>query len=151
MNPLYIGIFGAVVTGIFIGTQATLSGRIGEMIGPVPTGLFMNLMGGAIAGVLLLILRVSQGAEAWQVPGRALSMLILGGALGVVIIMGVSFSIQRTGVTAGIAALILGQLLVSTIVDATGWGGAEPIPLSGQRILGLVVMAFAVYLLLPRK
>jgi uncharacterized membrane protein YdcZ (DUF606 family) len=53
-------------------------------------------------------------------------------------------------VTAGVAAIILGQLLVSVIVDTIGWGGAEPIPLSLRHIVGLAIMAIAVYLLLPR-
>jgi uncharacterized membrane protein YdcZ (DUF606 family) len=45
---------------------------------------------------------------------------------------------------------LLGQLLVSTIVDATGLSGQAPIPITWQRVLGLLVMALAIYLILPR-
>jgi transporter family-2 protein len=77
-------------------------------------------------------------------------MLLVAGLLGIGIVMGVAFSLSKVGVTAGIAALIMGQLLVSIIVDTSGWGGVEPIPLSPSRIVGLFVMGLAVYLLVPR-
>jgi len=80
-----------------------------------------------------------------------LVMLIIAGALGIMIITGVSFSLQKAGVAAGLATLILGQMVVSVIIDARGLGGAAPIPITWPRILGLLVMAAGVYLLLPKK
>jgi uncharacterized membrane protein YdcZ (DUF606 family) len=62
-----------------------------------------------------------------------------------------SLSFQRTGVATGGATLILGQLAVSVIVDTKGIGDVAPIPLTWQRLFGLLVMGPAVYLLLPRK
>ena len=55
-----------------------------------------------------------------------------------------------TGVTAGTAAIILGQLMISTIVDAVGLSGNDPIPITWQRVAGLLVMSLAVFLLLPQ-
>ena len=78
-------------------------------------------------------------------------MVAVSGTLGILIITGLSFSLQRAGVAAGLATIILGQLIVSIIVDTRGIGGAEPIPLTIPRIGGLFVMAIAVYLLMPRN
>lgn len=47
--------------------------------------------------------------------------------------------------------IILGQLGISVFVDSKGVGGVEPIPLTLQRVAGLLVMAVAVFLLLPRE
>lgn len=151
MNNLVLGIVAALATGMLIGTQSSIGSRVGAVIGPIPTGIGMNVFGGMLAGLLFIFLRINQGSEAWRIPGKEVWLLIIAGALGIMIITGISFSLPRTGVTAGIAALILGQLLVSTVVDTTGWGAADPIPLSSQRILGLFVMAIAVYLLLPSE
>lgn len=149
-NVVLIGVLAAVVTGMAIGSQSTLGSRIGAMIGPLRTGLLMNMMGGSIAlvlfGITLLLPRLENGT----VPQRALVMLAVAGALGVLIIMGISFALQRIGVTAGLAAVILGQMAISIVVDTTGWGGVEPIPLTGERLAGLAVMGAAVYLLVPR-
>jgi transporter family-2 protein len=87
----------------------------------------------------------------WRnIPQATVGMLLFSGGLGILIVIGVSFAMQYTGVTAGTAAVLLGQLLVSTIVDATGLSGQAPIPITWQRVLGLLVMALAIYLILPR-
>jgi transporter family-2 protein len=110
-----------------------------------------NLIGGSIAGVLVVMFILFQGKSSMQLPAKAGIMLAIAGALGIAIITGVAFSLQRTGVAAGLAIIILGQLVVSVIVDTRGMGGVEPIPLSVQRVAGLLVMAVAVFLLMPRE
>ena len=149
-SELILGVVGALITGAAIGAQTTLSSRTGSLINPVRTGLLTNFAGGFVAGLIVLFLLSRQGLQAWSIPTPARIMLFSAGLLGIGIIMGISFSLQRTGITAGLATVILGQLSISVVVDATGWGGVEPIPIDPQRIAGLIVMALAVYLLLPR-
>ncbi len=150
-TTIVLGIIGALSTGLAIGAQSTLSSRVGVMIGPFRTGMLTNLFGGLMAGLIVLFFVIRQGLPAWRIPGQALAMLLISGALGLLIIMGISFSLSRTGITAGLATIILGQLFISVIVDATGWGGAEPIPLNISRLFGLAVMGLAIFLLLPRN
>jgi transporter family-2 protein len=148
---IIVGVVGALATGLAIGMQASLSSRTGTLIGPIQTGLLTNLIGGALAGLLVLALILVRGVDGWQIPKIATVMLFFAGTLGIFIITGVSFSLSRIGITAGLATIILGQMVISVIVDSTGWGGVEPIPMSYQRIAGLVVMGIAVFLLLPRQ
>jgi len=148
---IILGALSALVTGIAIGTQSTLGSRIGALIGNFRTGLWMNAIGGIIAGVLILLLFFVQGRNSLQVPSPALRMLVLAGGLGIVIVTGVAFSLQRTGVAAGLATIIFGQLAISVIVDARGWGSTAPIPFTWQRALGLLIMAVSIYLLLPKE
>jgi transporter family-2 protein len=150
-NLVLLGIITALATGITIGVQSTLSTRIGSLIGNFKTGVLMNAIGGCIAGLIFLVLLIVKGKGFWQLHGTALAMLIVAGALGILIITGVSFSLQKAGVAAGLATLILGQMVVSVIIDAKGWGGVTPIPITWSRIMGLAVMAAGVYLLLPKK
>ena len=148
---LLVGVITAIIAGIAISIQSTFSARVGALIGPIRTGLFTNVFGGTVALLILGATMIIPIGEKGDIPSRAVLLMFLSGLFGVFIIMGISFSFQRTGVTAGSASVILGQLLISTIVDTTGWGGVEPIPLDFSRILGLVVMGIAVYLLLPRN
>jgi transporter family-2 protein len=149
-SVIILGILGALATGIAIGTQSTLSSRIGALIGTFRTGLFMNFIGGIIAGLGILAYTLVQGRAYWQMSGTAWTMLVIAGALGIAIITGVAFSLQRTGAAVGLATLIMGELLVSVIVDTRGWGSTAAIPLTWQRVVGLVVVAGGVYLLLPK-
>lgn len=148
---IILGAAVALATGIAIGTQSTLSSRIGSLLGNFRTGLFMNFIGGIIAGVILLVVTFMQGRALWQISTPAFVMLVIAGTLGIAIITGVSFSLQRTGVAAGLASIILGQLVLSIIVDTRGMGGVTPIPLTWQRVVGLIVVAGGVYLLLPKS
>lgn len=150
-NLIVLGIMGALVTGIAIGVQSTLSSRIGSMIGNFKTGIMMNVMGGLIAGVLFLVILLVKGKGFWQLPAPSIVMATLAGGLGILIVTGISFSLQKTGIAAGLATVILGQMVVSVIIDAKGWGGATPIPITLPRILGLVIMAVGLFLLLPKK
>lgn len=147
---ILFGAFSAFVTGIAIGAQATLSGRVGSQIGPLRTGLLTNIAGGVFALLGLGVYTLLPSIESGEITMRAVVLMLTSGFLGVCIVAGVSFSVQRAGVAAGMAAIILGQMLVSTFADTRGLGGADPIPMDPRRVAGLLVMAAAMYLLLPK-
>ncbi len=150
-QTIWIGVASALITGVAIGIQAAFSNRGGQGIGALRTTLLTNLSSGVFAFLLAGCFWVLHLVRWQDVPRPTAWMLIGSGALGVLIVMGAAYSLRFTGVTAGIATIILGQLAVSTFVDAIGWGGMERIPVTPQRILGLVVMGAAVLLLLPRR
>ena len=150
-NILIIGGISAIVTGMAIGVQGTLTSRSGAIIGAFRTGMITNIFGGVFAFVVFMVSIFFKSEGFKNIPSNAALMMMGAGLVGVLIVVGVSFSLMQVGVTAGLASIILGQMVISTIVDASGWGGAEPIPLTTSRIMGLLVMAVAVYLLLPRN
>lgn len=150
-NVIVIGALGAFGTGIAITLQAYLSGRAGDLVGPIKTGLWTNFLGGALAGLIILAIRFIGKDANTSLTQNAFVTIFISGALGIIIITGIAFSINLAGVTAGVAAIFLGQMVLSTIVDTMGWGGVETIPLDSRRIIGLIIMAISVVLLLPRK
>jgi len=72
------------------------------------------------------------------------------GALGAGILVGMAFALPRLGIAAGLAGIILGQLLAGVVIDSAGWG-ATRIPLASARLVGLALMAAGMVLLLPRR
>ncbi len=140
----------ATLTGIAIAVQSTITSRVGAQIGDVRTGLLTNTVGGVIAGGMMLVWLLREGPEVWRVPPVLIGATAMSGFLGILIITGISFSLQRAGVAAGLAGVIFGQLLLSALIDSFGVGGADPIPFSLARISGLFVIGFGVYLLLPK-
>lgn len=150
-NAILMGGIAALVTGIAIGVQSFLSGRAGTIIGPVNTGFWTNFLGGTLAGILILILSKFVNPNIGTITKPAFLITLTSGALGILIIMGISFSISRAGMAAGLAAVIFGQFLFGVIADTVGLAGLAPIPLDLRRIVGLAIMAVSVILLLPRK
>jgi uncharacterized membrane protein YdcZ (DUF606 family) len=147
---IFTGAVVALLTGIAIATQSTLTSRVGAQIGDIKTGLLTNTLGGIAAGSLMLIWLIREGPQIWRLPTNAVAFTAISGILGILIITGISFSLQRAGIAAGLATVILGQLVLSTIIDTIGLGGVEPIPLSFARIFGLILTCLGVYLLLPK-
>ena len=150
-NMIVIGELGAFATGIAITLQAYLSGKAGDLVGPIKTGLWTNFLGGALAGLIILAVRFLSKDTSSPLTQNTFVIILISGALGIIIITGIAFSINLAGVTAGVAAIFLGQMVLSTIVDTMGWGGVETIPLDPRRIIGLIIMGISVVLLLPRK
>jgi bacterial/archaeal transporter family-2 protein len=131
--------------GALIAIQSSWNGVAGRQLGAINTGLLSLAAGGLVALAILLVKR-GIAAEAlrssvWYVVGA--------GVLGILILAGISFTVQRVGVTAGLAGVILGQLLVAFLIDTFGWGGAA-IPFDIKRVFGLLLLAVGVYLVLPR-
>lgn len=141
----------ASLTGMAIAVQSTISSRVGAQIGDIRTGILTNLMGGLIAGGMMLFWLLREGPESWKVPPVVVGFTLVSGFLGVLIITGISFSLQRAGVAAGLAGVIFGQLVISTLIDSLGIGGVEPIPFSMARGIGLLATGLGVYLLLPKS
>jgi len=59
------------------------------------TGLLTIFLGGVIAGSFILLLFLREGPETWQVSGKIVGLAALSGLLGISIITGISFSLQR--------------------------------------------------------
>ena len=150
-NIILWGVLAALATGALIGIQATFSNRGGQIIGAIRTGVLTNLGSGIFAVLFIVITLVWRTLEWRGLPQPTVITLLFSGGLGVLIVIGAAYAMGSVGVTAGMASLILGQLLISTLVDAFGWGGQAPIPVNWQRIVGLLVMGIAVYLLVPKK
>jgi bacterial/archaeal transporter family-2 protein len=64
-----------------------------------------------------------------------------GGALSILIIIGITVGPPRIGLAATIGTIIALNLGVAALIDRFGWFGYERIPLSWARILGLVLFA----------
>lgn len=141
----------ALGSGLAIGIQATLFTLIGRSIGPMRASLVLNVTGGIVAAIVLLVVLGIQGNKSWHIPRSTLGVAVIAVTLGLFIVTGVSLAFQRTGVAVGVATVFLGQMLIGIIVDALGWAGNEAVPLDMRRLLGLVIMAVAILLLTHQK
>ncbi len=153
MTRLTIAAFvAALLTGIALGIQATINSRLGEQITPLNTGLLVTTVGGLLSAAVFAILMLAGQIELdGPTVYRHLPAITLAGMLAALAIIGTAFALPKLSVSAGVAAIIFGQMLVSLIVDTTGWGGVDQVPLSLPRLGGLVLLAISVWLLMPHS
>jgi len=140
----------ALLSGLAIGSQSTLTNWSGRLIGPLRTGLLVNFSGGLLAAVLLAVLALRRSATpAALTPGIGL-VVLAAGTLGIGIIAGIAYALPQVGIAAGLAAIISGQMFLAVLVDSFGWGGGGAIPLQPARLLGLALLLAGTWLILPR-
>ena len=145
------GVAVALGSGLAIGIQSTLFTLVGRSIGPVRASLVLNVTAGVVAGIVMLAALGIGGSKQWSVPRSTLVLAVIAVTLGLFIVTGVTLAFQRTGVATGVAAVVLGQMLIGVVVDTLGWAGAEAIPLDPRRLFGLLAMAAAIVLLTHQK
>lgn len=151
-TTLSVAMLIALGGGFAIGLQSVVVNATGSSVGPVRTAFFVHV-GGSVIGLVMLGLLLLVGQQDSQMPQftpRLAATFLFAGTMGMIILPSIALAFPRTGLVAGQLMLIGGQTLIALIVDTLGLAGADPIPIDRQRVIGLVLMVFAAYLLLPR-
>jgi bacterial/archaeal transporter family-2 protein len=134
----------ALLTGALIAIQSSWSGLAGKQLGALNANLLGLIVGGTLSTIMLAVKR-NMPSEALASSGYVIGL----GVSSILIGASISFVVQRVGVTTSLAGLLLGQLLVALLIDTFGWGGTV-IALETRRVIGIILLGVAVYLLLPR-
>ena len=105
--------------------QGSLNAVLGKVVGMLEATMIVHLIGTLVALFALFGLGLGRGNLSIidQVPWYA----YLGGAIGVIIIFGVVFSIPRVGVANATTAIIIGQVAAALLIDYLGLFGLERI------------------------
>jgi transporter family-2 protein len=147
---LRFGLIAALIAGGMFAIIVTLEGAISKVVGAINASILEHLFGGSIAfvlfGILLISRRINYGTVKPVLPMSAILGVLVFAAVAVV-----AFAVPRTGVALGNFAVVFGQLLLAVLIDTIGVGGLERLPLTPQRIIGLLVMIAGIYLVFPKQ
>jgi transporter family-2 protein len=125
-----------LIGGVSVGLQSPLAGAVSQRLGGAAGSFIVHLSGMLLSGALLF-LRGGEKIREWH----TLPWYMLGsGFFGLVLYLTISYTLPRLGGATMIALIIIGQLMVGILVDQFGWLGVLPHPVSGARILGIVLL-----------
>ncbi|WP_044895312.1 DMT family transporter [Bacillus alveayuensis] len=139
MKWLYIIL--ALLGGIMTGIQAPINGSLGKKIGSFEGAFTSFFVGTLFLTFLVLFFGKGQMTLLFQVP----KWNLLGGLLGALFVTFMIISVPNIGVVLTIFAAIIGQMLISIIIDHFGLFGVQKIPVNINRLLGLVFMLAALF------
>ena len=128
----------AVAAGLAGAVQAAVMGELGGRVGVFPALAFSGVVAVVIGVALLLVARQSLRGLGDVV--RQPVWLWTGGALSVLIILGITVASPRIGLAATIGILIAFNLCVAALIDRFGWFGFDQIAITWTRALGLVFL-----------
>ena len=130
--------------GMGVPLLAALNAALGQRLGsPIAAGAIMFAV--AFACALAVLVVTGQGAALAKAPGQP-PVLFMAGALMVFYLLSITFVAPRFGLGNAILFVLLGQIVSSTVIDATGLMGLAARPVSATRLLGLAVMAVGIVL-----
>lgn len=138
----FLALLVAFAAGVAIAFQTPLASLMSERIGSLESAFVIHLGGALGAAIPLLMIGGGQLGDWRSVPWYALGA----GVLGIVLIVGVSYTIPRIGVAATIAAFVSAQLIVGAVLDHFGVLGVDVRALDPQRMLGIGVIVLGVWL-----
>ncbi|MED4971100.1 DMT family transporter [Parageobacillus toebii] len=139
MKFLYILL--ALLGGMMAGIQAPINGSLGKKIGSVEGAFTSFFIGTLFLTFFVLFFGKGQIAHLFQVP----KWNLLGGLLGAFFVTIVILCVPNVGVALTIFAAIVGQMVISIIIDHFGLFGVEKIPMNASRLLGLGLMLAALF------
>jgi transporter family-2 protein len=138
-----------LAAGVAGAIQAAVMGELGERAGVFPALAFSGIVA-AVVGVAGLLV-VKQSLQGIGNPTRQPVWLWSGGALGFVVVLAITVSTPRIGVTATIGILIALNLAVAGIIDHYGLFGFDRTPLTPPRVVGIVLLAAGAALALSKR
>lgn len=138
-----LGFLSALIAGAAMSVQGVMNTKLGDKVGVLETSAYVQLTGFALALVIALLFGKGDIRQLTQAPWYTW----LGGLLAPVITVTVMLSIAGLSPTVGISTILLSQLAVAALIDAFGWLGAERLPFTWHKGVGIALMAGGVLLM----
>jgi bacterial/archaeal transporter family-2 protein len=142
MNGLIV-VFMMVLAGMFIGFQSPINAALSKRVGIFESALVSFTTGMVVLLLVVLFMGKGQLREALHAPIWEWT----GGLLGAMYVTAIIVAVPRIGVSTAMIAAIAGQLLIGMIIDHFGWFGLAVRPVDWRRILAVLLMMAAVWLI----
>jgi transporter family-2 protein len=135
----------AFAAGAVLPFQAGSNAELADWVHSPVRAAFVSFIVGAI---LLLVASafVFKPLPSWERLGHAPWWVWIGGALGVIYVVGSIVSAPKLGAASLIALVVAGQGVASVVVDHFGWVGFAPKHVTVGRILGIALVGAGVLL-----
>lgn len=143
VSTLAFVIMAVVLAGLFAGVQGPLNALLATRIGLLGAAFAVHLVGLVLSGSMLLF----WGGQfvGWRgVPWYGW----LGGALGVNIVMALSYATPRIGIAGTVVLFVVAQLAAAAVVGHFGWLEAPVKPIDLGKLLGLLMLLAGAWLVL---
>lgn len=133
----------ALLAGAALSFEGAIYAELGITVGQLETSFYNFFMGTIIMGLLLLFFGKGRLSYTFEAPKWSL----LGGVFGVVYLTSIVVSVPYVGVGITMVAVIIGQLMMSMVVEHFGWLGSKKTRINKEKIFAVISMIIALILI----
>jgi len=134
----------AIIGGIASALQGHFMGIMDQKIGSKESVFFTYAGGGLLIALMMMVSRGGH-LNAWQ---NAPLYSFTAGALGLVIVGAIGYTVPRLGMAKAFTLIVASQLVMAVLFDQFGLLGAPIQALSFSRLFGLALTILGVWLVL---
>lgn len=138
-----LGFICALIAGAAMSIQGVMNTRLGDKVGVLEANAFVQAIGFVLALIVALIFGKGNIRLLPQSPWYSW----LGGVIAPIITVTVMLSIKGLSPTIAISTILLAQLTVAALIDAFGVMGAEKVPFTWHKYVGVALMVGGVLLM----
>ena len=145
MKSNFLFILLAFFIGFMPPVQGALNSLLNQYLKHPLQATFINFTFGVLVLVVLL-LAFNISFPSIQVLKQTPWYLMIGGAMGVIFVSSIIVLIPKIGATNLLAAAIVGQLVMSVIIDHKGWLKVPVHEINIYRVVGVVLLIAGIFL-----
>lgn len=138
-----LGVICALIAGAAMSIQGVMNTRLGDKVGVLEANAFVQAVGFVLALIVALLFGKGNIRLLPQSPWYSW----LGGVIAPIITVTVMLSIKGLSPTIAISTILLAQLTVAALIDAFGVMGAEKVPFTWHKYVGVALMVGGVLLM----
>jgi len=134
----------AILAGFILPIQGALNSKLGAVLDHPMQSTLISYIGGFIACVVFLLIFHPSLPELKTFKSIE-PHLLTGGFLGAVFVSAMLYLMPKIGVANMLAAAIVGQLIMSLMLDHFGAFGNPVIKVSATRVFGVLLLLAGLY------
>ena len=134
----------AFIGGISLTLEGSIGGTLGQNIGELEASNYVFAVAFLFLSPFVLTLRRKKLSMMLKLPKWELT----GGIFGAAFLVLLFFSVAKLGVGIAMTAVIIGQFVISIVIDHYGWLGAPQIRFNSNRFIAMVLLAGSLFLIL---
>lgn len=134
----------AIIAGMSLSIEAAIGGALGEHVGELESTYYIFIIGAMATFLVTLFFGKGNLGAIFTVP----KWNLLGGLLGVVYLALLVISVTLIGVGISITAVIIGQIVISIIIEHFGLLGSPKIKFNVNRLVAVVLLTVSFFLVL---
>ncbi|WP_371362386.1 hypothetical protein SRRS_35470 [Sporomusa rhizae] len=134
----------SLVVGAIWAMQPIINAQLAKSIGTVGAAGFSFAVGWVFLACAFIFVQAQSGVSFHLALAFENPKLLLGGVIGAVVVLGMTYLVPRFGAGNTLALAITGQLIMAAAIDQFGLLGIPQVELSPFRILGFVLLLIGV-------
>lgn len=139
----------ALLVGLIIPFQGIVTASLSQKLDHPYASAFVNFFGGTIIFVIAIMFS-SASFPTIKKLGTVPWYLYTGGVVGSIFILGALFALPKIGSTAFFGLVVLGQLLMTALVDHYGLLGMPVHKIDVYRVLGVLLLLTGCYFIIKK-